>query len=148
MWQRAADSHREVRPESGATILGMLSVSEMPDDAELLKGVTMSGSQRPRINNKSVTFPHVLCTAPDRVYGANASRRADRSLRTAPSSSGRIQRPQSNSRASLTDRELLVSDRYRSACNSKYCLSTLQIMSIELALEQLALPWKLLKDHL
>lgn len=32
--------------------------------------------------------------------------------------------------------------------DSKYSIYTLQIMPIELALERLALPWKLLKDRL
>ena len=37
MWQRAADSYREIWGKSGAAVLGMLVVSEMPDDAEPLR---------------------------------------------------------------------------------------------------------------
>lgn len=36
MWQRAADSHREIRCEGGAAILGMLGVSKVPNHAEPL----------------------------------------------------------------------------------------------------------------
>jgi len=38
MRQRTADSRREIRPESGATVLGLLSVSQMQNDAEYLEG--------------------------------------------------------------------------------------------------------------
>lgn len=37
MRQCAADSYREIRCESGATVLGMLGVSEVPDEAEYLR---------------------------------------------------------------------------------------------------------------
>lgn len=37
MWQRSNDSHREVRPENGAAVLGLLEVPEVPDDAEHLR---------------------------------------------------------------------------------------------------------------
>src|SRR5690606_32751299 len=36
MRQRTADTHREIRPESGATVLGLLSVSQVPNHAEPL----------------------------------------------------------------------------------------------------------------
>lgn len=48
MWQFAADSYREIRGESGAAVLGMLSVSEVPDDAESLKGRAERPSEGPR----------------------------------------------------------------------------------------------------
>lgn len=37
MRQCAADSHREIRGESGAAVLGMFGVSEVPGDADCLK---------------------------------------------------------------------------------------------------------------
>jgi hypothetical protein len=37
MRKRVADSHGEIRIESGAAVLGMLSVSQVPNDAESLK---------------------------------------------------------------------------------------------------------------
>lgn len=36
MRQRATDSYREIRPESGATVLGVFGVSEVPNDAKLM----------------------------------------------------------------------------------------------------------------
>lgn len=36
MRQCAADSYREIRPESRTAILGLLGVSQVPDDAELI----------------------------------------------------------------------------------------------------------------
>lgn len=37
MRQCTADPHGEDRPESWTTVLGMLGVSEVPDDAELIE---------------------------------------------------------------------------------------------------------------
>lgn len=37
MRQCAADPYREIRGESGAAVLGMFGVSQVPNDAEYLK---------------------------------------------------------------------------------------------------------------
>lgn len=37
MRQHVADSYREIRGESGTTVLGMLGVSEVSDDAKSLR---------------------------------------------------------------------------------------------------------------
>lgn len=60
MWKCAADSHGEIRGESGAAILGVFGVSEVPDDAESLRDRAMKKSRSARAQNKSLPFSHIV----------------------------------------------------------------------------------------
>lgn len=48
MRRRTAGTHREIWAESGAAVLGMLGVSQVPDDAESLRGRAGRPSRGPR----------------------------------------------------------------------------------------------------
>lgn len=59
MRQRAFDSYREIRAENRATVLGMFGVSEVPNDAEPLRCITMKRSNSVRTENKSAPFSSI-----------------------------------------------------------------------------------------
>ena len=57
MRQRTADTHREIRPESGAAVLGLLGVSKVQDHAEYLKwGRCMEMVVYPLFSSLKVNF--------------------------------------------------------------------------------------------
>lgn len=63
MRQCAADSHREIRGESRAAVLGVFGVSEVPDDAKLLRANHSQsvGHLKKEARNDRVNKPGKYC---------------------------------------------------------------------------------------
>lgn len=72
--QRAADPYGEIRGESGAAVLGMLSVSEVQDDAELIEiGTAKNRSLSPNTCTRRVGSTTDFIGVPSMAHSASST---------------------------------------------------------------------------